>query len=76
LNKHLDLCVNIFLNTFFILENFLYDQAIIVWKKKKTCKAAEAKELGFDPSLMCCSCIMVHVILLQGLQLDIKHGIW
>lgn len=42
LNTHLDLCVNMFLKTFFILENFPYDKAIIVWKKKKTRKPAKA----------------------------------
>jgi hypothetical protein len=42
LNTHLDLCVNMFSQTFFILENFPYDEASIVWKKKKTCKAIKA----------------------------------
>jgi hypothetical protein len=31
-----------FSQTFFILENFRYDEAIIVWKKKKAHKALEA----------------------------------
>jgi len=42
LNTHLDLWVNMFSQTFFILKNFPYDEAIIVWKKKKTCKAIKA----------------------------------
>jgi len=35
LNTHLDFCVKMFGQTFFILENFLNDETIASWKKKK-----------------------------------------
>jgi hypothetical protein len=38
LNTHLDLCVNMFSQTFFILENFPYDKASIVGRKRKHVK--------------------------------------
>jgi hypothetical protein len=42
LNTHLDLCVKMFGQTCFILENLLYDEAIASWKKKKTHRVVEA----------------------------------
>jgi hypothetical protein len=41
-NTHIDLCVRMFEHTFFTLENFTYDQAIVAWKKKKAFKVVEA----------------------------------
>jgi len=41
-NTHIDLCVRMFGHTFFTFENFTYDQAIAVWKKKKAFKVVEA----------------------------------
>ncbi len=41
LNTNLDLCVRTFGQTFFILENFLYDEIITSWGKK-THKTIEA----------------------------------
>ncbi len=41
-NTHIDLCVKMFGHTFFTFENFAYDQAIVVGKKKKTFKVVEA----------------------------------
>ncbi len=34
LNTHLDLCVKMFGQTFFNLENFLYNETIASWKNK------------------------------------------
>ncbi len=58
LNTHIDLCVKMFWYTLFTLDNSLYDEAIVLSKKKKTHKLVEAQVIKVSFSFMCCSPIL------------------